>query len=140
VSLSKGALAFAADCDKSLRIVGGENFMRIVLALGCAGLLLSACGEKKPTAEELAALKPADAATAALYEHSCKACHAVPDSGAPLVHDHAAWDARWGKGLPTLTEHAITGFQAMPAGGQCSACSREDYEKLIRFMADKEQP
>jgi cytochrome c5 len=103
-------------------------------------LALSACGQKPkaPTAQELAALKPADAHLAALYEHSCKACHAREGSGAPLTHDHAAWDPRWEKGLPTLRDHAILGFQAMPAGGQCAACTAQDYEALIRFMADEE--
>jgi cytochrome c5 len=114
--------------------------MRRLTIVICAGLVLASCGKSKPTPEELAALKPADPAVASLYDHSCKACHAVADSGAPLVHDRDAWDARWQKGLPALIEHTITGFQAMPAGGQCSACTREDYEKLIRFMADKEQP
>ncbi|HEY7977948.1 MAG TPA: c-type cytochrome [Rhizomicrobium sp.] len=113
--------------------------MRIVFIMFCAGLALAGCGKSKPTPEELANLKPADPALAQLYDHSCKACHAVDGSGAPLVHDHDAWDARWQKGLPTLVSHAITGFQAMPAGGQCSACTREDYEKLIRFMADEDK-
>ena len=83
-------------------------------------------------------LKPADARLAALYEHSCKACHTRPDSGAPLVHDHGAWDARWAKGLDVLKGHAILGFQAMPAGGQCAACTVQDHQALIRFMADRE--
>lgn len=74
----------------------------------------------------------------ALYEHSCKACHAQPGSGAPLVHDHAAWDPRWAKGLDTLTSHAVLGFQAMPAGGQCATCTAKDYQAIIRFMADRE--
>jgi cytochrome c5 len=102
---------------------------------------LSACGEKPaaPTAAQLATMKPADARLAALYEGSCKACHTKPDSGAPLVHDHAAWDPRWDKGLAVLTGHAIVGFQAMPAGGQCTACTKADYEALIRFMADRGQ-
>lgn len=113
--------------------------MRVILTLCCAGLLLSGCGKSKPSPEELATLKPADPAVANLYEHSCKACHAAEGSGAPLVHDRDAWAPRWQKGLPTLTEHAITGFQAMPAGGQCNACTREDYEKLIRFMADEDK-
>lgn len=113
--------------------------MRFVLVLFCVGMMLSGCGQKKPSLDELAALKPADPAVANLYEHSCKACHTAEGSGAPLVHDHDAWDPRWQKGLPTLVTHAITGFQAMPAGGQCSACTREDYEKLIRFMADEEK-
>jgi cytochrome c5 len=114
--------------------------MRIALAMMCVGLLVSGCGNSKPSPEELAALKPSDPALAGLYDHSCKACHAVADSGAPLVHDRDAWAPRWDKGLPTLVTHAITGFQAMPAGGQCSACTRQDYEALIRFMADEEKP
>jgi cytochrome c5 len=113
--------------------------MRIAFIFICTGLLLAGCGQSKPTPEELASLKPADPALAQLYDHSCKACHAVDGSGAPLVHDHDAWDARWQKGLPMLVTHAITGFQAMPAGGQCSACTRDDYEKLIRFMAEEDK-
>lgn len=112
--------------------------MRSAIVAVCAGLLLCGCGKNAPTPEEMARLEPGDAALAPLYDHSCKACHAVTGSGAPLVHDHSAWDARWQKGLPILRDHAITGFQAMPAGGQCSACTRDDYEKLIRFMADEE--
>jgi cytochrome c5 len=105
-------------------------------------LLLAACNAQNPphpSTEQLATLKPADAREAGLYAHSCKACHASPGSGAPLVHDHAAWDPRWERGLPTLLQHAVVGFQAMPAGGQCAACTAKDYEALIRFMADREE-
>ncbi len=102
-------------------------------------LVLTGCNQpSRPTAEQLATLKPADAHLATLYTQSCKACHANENSGAPLVHDHAAWDVRWDKGLPMLVDHAIVGFQAMPAGGQCAACTKKDYEGLIRFMADHE--
>jgi cytochrome c5 len=99
---------------------------------------LSGCDSGPPSAAELAVLKPADAHLAQLYDQSCKACHAVPGSGAPLVHDHGAWAARWAKGVSTLRDHAIVGFQAMPAGGQCAVCTPRDYERLIRFMADQE--
>jgi cytochrome c5 len=54
------------------------------------------------------------------------------------VHDHDAWDPRWAKGLDTLTGHAILGFQSMPAGGQCAACTPADYRAIIRVMADRE--
>ncbi|MGD0865441.1 MAG: c-type cytochrome [Rhizomicrobium sp.] len=102
-------------------------------------LALAGCSQpSRPSDEQLASLKPADTHLAALYVQSCKACHANPNSGAPLVHDRAAWDVRWAKGLPTLVDHAIVGFQAMPAGGQCVACTPKDYEGLIRFMADHE--
>jgi cytochrome c5 len=103
-------------------------------------VLLSACNPEHhtPSAAELAALKPADARIADLYTHSCKACHAQPGTGAPLVHDHAAWDERWTKGEDVLLNHAVLGFQAMPAGGQCAACTPKDYQAIIRFMADRE--
>ena len=103
-------------------------------------LVLTGCDSKPaaPTPQEAARLAPADPHLAALYAHSCKACHAMPGTGAPLVHDHAAWDPRWDKGEDVLLAHAVTGFQAMPAGGQCAACTPDDYKKLIRFMADRE--
>lgn len=101
-------------------------------------VLMSSCDSSPPTPAQLAVLRPADARLAQLYEHSCKACHAMPGSGAPLVHDHSAWAARWAKGLPVLRDHAIIGFQAMPAGGQCAVCTPADYEEMIRFMADRE--
>lgn len=111
----------------------------LLFAALCLVTALSACDRKKPppTPEEALKLAPADPALAKLYEHSCKACHAVAGTGAPLIHDHAAWNPRWQKGERALLAHAIAGFQAMPAGGQCAACTREDYEKLIRFLADR---
>jgi cytochrome c5 len=112
---------------------------RFVVPIFLALFALVACNApSRPTAGQLASLKPAEHREADLYAQSCKACHTKPDSGAPLVHDHAAWDPRWAKGLPMLLDHAIVGFQAMPAGGQCATCKRKDYEALIRFMADRE--
>jgi len=78
---------------------------------------------------------PPDARLAALYNQSCKACHAVANSGAPLARDRAAWDARWSKGLPALMRNVVTGMNGMPAGGQCFACTPLDYEALIKFLA-----
>ena len=103
-------------------------------------LLAAACSpaQKQLTPAEIAALKPADAHVAQLYEHSCKACHAQPGSGAPLVHDHEQWDRRWEKGEDVLLSHVVLGFKGMPAGGQCAVCTPKDYQAIIRFMADKE--
>ena len=104
-------------------------------------LCVAACGpsHKTLTPAEIAALKPADPHVATLYAHSCKACHAQPGTGAPTVHDHAQWDPRWAKGEDVLLNHAVLGFGAMPAGGQCAACTPQDYRAIIRFMADREQ-
>jgi cytochrome c5 len=93
-----------------------------------------------PTPEQALALAPADTRLATLYGESCRACHAIPGTGAPLVHDRQAWDPRWKQGEAVLLDHAVQGFQAMPAGGQCVACNPDDFKALIRFMAGREDP
>ena len=113
------------------------RFGALLLALGSTAC--SPAPKPAPTPEQAALLRPADARLAGLYETSCKACHAIPDSGAPMVHDAAAWAPRWKQGLPVLVDHSILGFNAMPAGGQCATCTPADLEALIRFMADHEE-
>ena len=113
---------------------------RIALGL-LAAIALAGCGPKPappPTLAQAQAMAPADGRLAALYETSCKACHAVPGSGAPLVGDKAAWDGRYNKGLPVLVGRVVTGYKGMPAGGQCTACTAKDFELLIEFMAGQE--
>lgn len=119
------------------------NRMTAVVIL--AGLL-AACSpaprhpiERDPAkiAADAIAAQPADPKLAGLYDTSCKACHGRPGSGAPLALDHTAWDARWAKGLPALMQSVIGGRGGMPAGGQCFACTPDDYKALVRFMADQ---
>lgn len=114
--------------------------MRALLPL-TAAFLLAACQSEPPakplTPAESAALKPADARLAGLYEQSCKSCHTVADTGAPLAGDRTQWDARWAKGEDALLSSTIQGLNGMPAGGQCFACSPDDYKALIRFMAGR---
>lgn len=115
--------------------------MRALLPL-TAMLLLAACHSEPPpakplTPEQSAALKPRDGRIAGLYEQSCKSCHTVPDTGAPLAGDRTQWDERWAKGEVALLNSTIRGLNGMPAGGQCFACSPDDYKELIRFMAGR---
>ena len=117
--------------------------MRPAWFLMLAALSLTACGETippAPTPEQALLLKPTDANLAGLYETSCKACHAMPGTGAPLVQDRAAWDPRWKQGEAVLLDQTIQGFKAMPASGQCVACAPADFQGLIRFMAGREDP
>ncbi|MDX2275308.1 MAG: c-type cytochrome [Hyphomonadaceae bacterium] len=117
--------------------------MRAFLAI--VVLALCACGA--PAAPEApaailaraVAASPQDARLAELYDGACRACHAQADTGAPLALDRAAWDGRWSKGEQTLLDHTISGFNGMPAGGQCFACTADDYRALIRFMAGREE-
>lgn len=111
----------------------------VILALALSAVGCGAAPAPPPTPEQAALLRPADPRLAELYGSSCKACHTVPDSGAPMVHDAAAWAPRWKQGLPVLVDHSIQGFNAMPAGGQCATCTPADLEALIRFMSDHEE-
>ena len=112
--------------------------MKILLPLAVASLVLAACGPKSGPPADPASLAPADPRLAQLYADSCKACHTIADSGAPLVHDAKAWGPRWKQGEDVLLDHVIQGFQAMPAQGQCTACTPDDFKALTRFMAGKE--
>lgn len=52
-----------------------------------------------------------------IYEGVCHTCHTAGLLGAPKLGDKGAWSARLGKGTATLHQHAIQGFNAMPAKG-----------------------
>jgi cytochrome c5 len=118
--------------------------MRQVLIVMTACIAITACAPKKsPQVEHSRALAqastvaPVDKRLSVLYKQSCKTCHAIENSGAPLVQDRSLWDARWEKGLSTLLQSTVTGLNGMPPGGQCFACTAADYEALIKFMAGR---
>lgn|SRR5690606_19161637 len=106
------------------------------------GLLLAGCGaeDAAPARVDAGKLVPADAALARLYASSCRHCHANPAAGAPLTGDVAAWAPRLEKGMDTLLEHSINGFQGMPPLGMCMQCSEQEFRTLIEFMAAAPQP
>lgn len=77
----------------------------------------------------------AEEATITSYNRSCIACHASGVAGAPRSFKADDWAPRLAKGMPTLLEHTINGFNAMPAKGLCPTCSEEDFEALINYMS-----
>ncbi len=103
-------------------------------------IALAACGQDQatPSAADLAARHPADPHLDQLYQTSCKACHANPESGAPPVGFAKAWKPRLDKGEQVLLAHVVEGVGGMPAGGQCFSCTPDDYRALIRFLAAKD--
>lgn len=109
-----------------------------------AALAVAACTPAAPEqssaqgAAKALAMTPADPRLASLYAQSCRTCHTSADTGAPLVGDRAGWAPRWQKGMPALLASTVGGINGMPAGGQCFSCTPQDYEALIRFMADHE--
>ena len=101
-------------------------------------LLLAACGKTEAPAAPAPVSSAAPAASAelqAIYDRSCRACHAVPGTGAPLTGDAKAWAPRVAQGIDTLLDHTINGFQSMPPMGACMDCSEEQFEELIELMS-----
>lgn len=70
-----------------------------------------------------------------VFKAQCGSCHATGSLGSPKFGDAAAWGPRVGQGLDKLLEHALKGFNAMPAqgGGDFS-----DYEvaRAVVYMAN----
>ncbi|KEI71486.1 c-type cytochrome [Endozoicomonas elysicola] len=80
-------------------------------------------------------LQPEDSHLSAIYNRSCKACHTIANTGAPLTGDSYSWDSRMDKGMDELLDNVINGFGGMPPFGMCMDCDPEQFEALITFMA-----
>lgn len=74
-----------------------------------------------------------------VYDAACVACHGTGAAGAPKLGDSGAWGGRIDKGLETLVDHAINGFNAMPAKGGCSSCSDEEIEVAVEYMVNESE-
>ncbi|WP_112478717.1 c-type cytochrome [Vibrio variabilis] len=75
---------------------------------------------------------PRDGAT--VYNTFCTACHSIGVSGAPKTGDAADWAPRIAQGKDVLADHAINGFNAMPAKGSCMDCSDQEIIDAIEHM------
>ena len=77
----------------------------------------------------------------ATFDGTCVACHGAGVAGAPKFGDKAAWKPRIAKGLPTLQEHALKGFQGksgiMPPKGGNAALSDADVKAAVAYMVSK---
>lgn len=76
-----------------------------------------------------------------IYNTYCVACHGSGANNSPVLGDAAAWQPRIEKGIDTLYENAINGFNnnAMPAKGLCMACSDEAVMATVDYMVDAVQ-
>ena len=72
-----------------------------------------------------------------IYETNCITCHDAGTAGAPKLGDTKAWAERKKKGIKTLINNSITGFnQFMPARGTCMECSDEDMALVVNYMVN----
>lgn len=99
----------------------------------------SVCVQGKECAVKAPAVAAAPAAGGAprsgeqVYTAVCAGCHGAGVMGAPK-YGTADWAPRKAKGLATLHDHAIKGFNAMPAKGGCAACSDDEIKAAVDYM------
>jgi cytochrome c5 len=113
---------------------------RLHALLFTALFLLGACAaENEPAAAQQAAnAQPAPTAApevVALYNRSCRSCHAQGQAQAPKAGDREAWAPRLTQGMDVLLDHTINGYQGMPPMGMCFDCEAEDFVALIKYMS-----
>lgn len=68
---------------------------------------------------------------------SCAACHGTGALNSPKIGDKGAWGPRIAKGYETLVDHAINGFNMMPARGGNPDLSDAEIAHAVAFMANK---
>lgn len=74
-----------------------------------------------------------------VYDQFCATCHAAGISGAPKFGDAAAWEPRIAKGMDTLWDHTLNGFNAMPPKGTCMGCSDDELRDAMDYLVENAQ-
>ena len=70
-----------------------------------------------------------------VYANVCVICHLDGKVGAPRIGDQADWANRLQQSsLSTLYEHAIDGYNKMPAKGACVTCSDSDISDAVDYI------
>ena len=69
-----------------------------------------------------------------IVKATCFVCHGTGAAGAPKIGDKAAWEPRAAKGIDTLLQHAVSGFNAMPPKGGNAALSKAELKAAIEQM------
>ncbi|MCL2657050.1 MAG: c-type cytochrome [Betaproteobacteria bacterium] len=67
----------------------------------------------------------------------CGSCHASGALNAPKIGEASQWGPRIAQGLATLTKHATSGFNQMPARGGNADLTDEEIVRAIAYMANK---
>ena len=83
-------------------------------------------------------LTPTDASLQEIYQRTCRNCHTLEATGAPLTGDQARWMGLIeDQGYDGLVENVINGKGGMPPFGLCMECEPDQFAELIQFMAQQ---
>ncbi|NWN92788.1 cytochrome c5 family protein [Marinobacter adhaerens] len=94
------------------------------------------CGDAAAAASETASSDSGSSARSGseVYDAVCMACHTTGAAGAPVIGNADDWAPRIDQGMETLMDHAINGFNAMPAKGGCATCPDEEIEAAVEHI------
>lgn len=90
----------------------------------------------KPAGESVAGDPPGSRSGEAVFKTVCTSCHGAGLMGSPKFGDAAAWGPRIAKGLDTLLQHALNGFNAMPARGGNTTLTNDEVARAVVYMAN----
>lgn len=94
------------------------------------------CGDAAAAASATASSDSGSSARSGseVYDAVCMACHTTGAAGAPVIGNADDWAPRIDQGMETLMDHAINGFNAMPAKGGCATCPDEEIEAAVEHI------
>lgn len=78
---------------------------------------------------------------ATVYQTFCFACHGTGANNAPVMGNVEQWAPRIAKGIDTLYESAINGFNngAMPVKGLCLDCTDDEVKATVDHIIAQSQ-
>jgi cytochrome c5 len=100
-----------------------EPFARVAVAGQDNSALAAPAASQTPEPAAAQTAAAADMSGEQVYNMACIACHGQGIGGAPKIGDAGAWAPRIAKGMDTLHQHSIEGFQGSagympPKGGR----------------------
>ncbi|MDO4997551.1 MAG: c-type cytochrome [Neisseria sp.] len=74
-----------------------------------------------------------------IFNKVCIQCHAADGNvpNAPRITNNGEWAARIAQGFDTLFQHALNGFNAMPAKGGQADLTDDELKRVIVYMTNK---
>ena len=97
-----------------------------------AMIMLQSCSDIISDSQGMADIKPSEGEK--IVNANCVVCHSQGINGAPIVGNKKMWAPRLEQGVPILVEHAINGYELMPAKGGKTHLSDMQIELAVNHM------
>ncbi len=95
-------------------------------------LMLQSCSETISNSEDVVVNMPTEGEK--IVNANCVVCHSQGINGAPILGNQKMWAPRIIQGVPVLVEHAINGYELMPAKGGKTHLTDEQIELAVNHM------